>query len=36
MIKGLPLASSTWDEKEIIAAKKVLDSGKTTMGLEVS
>lgn len=36
MIKGLPLASSTWDEKEIIAAKNVLDSGKTTMGLEVA
>ena len=36
MTKGLPLASSTWDDKEIIAAKKVLDSGKTTMGLEVA
>jgi CDP-6-deoxy-D-xylo-4-hexulose-3-dehydrase len=34
--KGLPLASSTWDEKEVIAAKKVLDSGQTTMGLEVA
>ena len=36
MIKGLPLTSSTWDEKEIVAAKRVLDSGNTTMGLEVA
>jgi CDP-6-deoxy-D-xylo-4-hexulose-3-dehydrase len=36
VIKGLPLASSTWDEKEIVAAKRVIDSGNTTMGLEVA
>ena len=31
----LHLANSSWDDAEIIAAKKVLDSGKVTMGKEV-
>ena len=31
----LHLANSSWDDAEIIAAKKVLDSGKLTMGKEV-
>ena len=34
--KGLKLATSTWDEKEIEAAKRILDSGNLTMGVEVS
>jgi CDP-6-deoxy-D-xylo-4-hexulose-3-dehydrase len=33
---GLPLASSTWDENDLSAAKKVLDSGKMTMGEKVA
>lgn len=33
---GLPLASSTWDENDLSAAKEVLDSGKITMGEKVA
>ena len=29
---GLPLANTSWDEAEINAAKRVLDSGHVTMG----
>ena len=30
-----PLATTTWDEKEIAVATKLLKSGKLTMGREV-
>jgi len=33
--KKYPLASSTWDEKEIEAIQKVIDSGQFTMGAQV-
>jgi CDP-6-deoxy-D-xylo-4-hexulose-3-dehydrase len=33
---GLPLASSTWDENDLSAAKEVLDSGNITMGEKVA
>lgn len=35
-LSPLPLASATWDEKELDAIKNVIDSGMYTMGSQVS
>ena len=32
----LPLATTTWDEKELEAMKKVIDGGRFTMGEQVA
>ena len=33
---GFPLASSTWNEEEVIAIQKIIDSGMYTMGEKVA
>ncbi len=35
-MKDYPLASSTWDEEEVVAIQKVIDSGMYTMGEKVA
>jgi dTDP-4-amino-4,6-dideoxygalactose transaminase len=35
MAKGLPMATSTWDEREIAALNRVIESGQFSMGDEV-